>query len=80
MKAFFEGLGSLFTDFLFIPLDFFRNLELQSWWTANIITWMFIIICCGAFVYWMKQLKIYKENNTDNQDTTAHSFLGKPRA
>lgn len=80
MKAFFEGLGSLFTDFLFIPLDFFRRLELKNWWTANIITWMFIIICISAFFYWMKQLKIYKDNHTDDQDTTAHSFLGKPKA
>ncbi|MFP9115046.1 DUF6341 family protein [Flavobacterium sp. RHBU_3] len=75
MKAFFEGLGSLFTDFLFIPLDFFRKLELKSWWAANTITFIFIIICCVAFVYWLKQLTIFKANNDDDQDTTAHSFL-----
>lgn len=75
MKGFFEALGSLFTDFLFLPLDFLRKLELESWWAANTITWIFIIICCAAFAYWMKQLRIFKENNEDNQDTTAHSFL-----
>ncbi|TRW22142.1 uracil phosphoribosyltransferase [Flavobacterium zepuense] len=75
MKAFFEAIGSLFTDFLFIPLDFFRKLELENWWTANILTWIFIIICCVAFVYWMKQLQIFKANHEDDQDTTAHSFL-----
>jgi Family of unknown function (DUF6341) len=75
MTGFFEALGSLFTNFLFIPLDFLRKLELENWWLANTLTWIFILICCGAFVYWMKQLQIFKENNDDNQDTTAHSFL-----
>ncbi len=75
MTGFFKALGSLFTDFLFIPLDFFRKLELENWWLANTLTWIFILICCGAFAYWMKQLQIFKENNDDNQDTTAHSFL-----
>ncbi len=75
MTGFFEALGSLFTNFLFIPLDFLRKLELENWWLANTLTWIFILICCGAFVYWMKQLQIFKENNDDDQDTTAHSFL-----
>lgn len=75
MKAFFEAIGYLFTDILFIPLNFFRSLELENWWLANIITWVFILICIGANMYWLKQLKIFKQNNEDNQDTTAHSFL-----
>ena len=75
MKAFFEAIGYLFTDILFIPLDFLRKLELANWWTANTITWVFILICCAAFVYWMKQLQIFKESGEDTQDTTAHSFL-----
>jgi hypothetical protein len=75
MTGFFEALGSLFTDFLFIPLDFFRSLELDNWWLANILTWIFILIACAAFVYWMKQLAIFKQNHEDDQDTTAHSFL-----
>lgn len=75
MKTFFEAIGYLFTDILFIPLTFLRNLELQNWWLANLITWVFILICCGATVYWLKQLTIFKNNNEDDQDTTAHSFL-----
>jgi hypothetical protein len=75
MKTFFEGLGYLFTDILFLPMDFIRALELENWWVANIITWIFILICCAATWYWLKQLKIFKQNNDDNQDTTAHSFL-----
>jgi hypothetical protein len=27
-------------------------------------------------VYWIKQLKLHKENGEEYQDTTAHSFLG----
>ncbi len=75
MKSFFEGIASLFVDFLLVPMDMLRKLELSSWWSANIINWMFIIICFGAFVYWIKQLRLFKSNNEDIQDTTAHSFL-----
>ena len=75
MKAFFEAIGYLFTDILFLPLNFFRSLELENWWLANTVTWIFIIICCVATSYWLKQLTIFKQNKEDEQDTTAHSFL-----
>ena len=75
MGSFFEGLGYLFTDILFAPLDMFRAVELTNWWIGNLITWIFIIICCLAVGYWIKQLQIFKDNNDDVQDTTAHSFL-----
>ena len=75
MKSLFEGIGSLFTDILLAPYDWLRALELSNWWLANILNWVFIIICIGAMAYWLKQLKIFKDNNDDTQDTTAHSFL-----
>lgn len=75
MKAFFEGIQYLFVDILFAPLDAIRTLELTSWWGANAINGIFIIICAAAIVYWIKQLKLHKSNNEDYQDTTAHSFL-----
>ena len=75
MKAFFEGIQSLFVDFLFIPMDFLRNLELSTWFGANIINWIFMIIAASAMVYWIKQLQLHKANNDVYQDTTAHSFL-----
>ncbi len=53
MKAFFEAIQSLFVDFLFIPWDFFRELELSSWFGANIINWIFMIIATIASVYWI---------------------------
>ena len=75
MKAFFEAIQSLFVDFLFKPYDWFRELELTNWGLANIVNWLFIIICMGAMVYWVKQLNIFKSNGEDNDNTTAHSFL-----
>lgn len=75
MRAFFEAIQSLFVDFLFIPYDFFREMELSSWWGANILNWIFMIICAVATVYWIKQLRLHEESGEDNQDTTAHSFL-----
>jgi len=75
MRAFFEGIQWLFEEILFIPQDFFRELELSSWFGANIINWIFMIICTVAMVYWIKQLRIFDEKGEENQDTTAHSFL-----
>ena len=75
MKSFFEGIQYLFVDILFAPLDFLRSLELSSWFVANTINWIFMIICAAAMVYWIMQLKLHEDNNEENQDTTAHSFL-----
>ncbi|MFV7236231.1 MULTISPECIES: DUF6341 family protein [Flavobacterium] len=75
MKSFFEGIEYLFVNILFAPLDFLRSLELKSWFVANTINWIFMIICAAAMVYWIKQLKIFEDNKEENQDTTAHSFL-----
>ncbi len=75
MKSFFEAIQSLFVDFLFLPFDALRELELTNWWAANTINWILIIICCVAMMYWLKQLNIFKKNNEDDDNTTAHSFL-----
>ena len=75
MTAFFEGIQYLFVNIFFIPLDFLRRLELITWFGANTINWIFMIICASAMVYWIKQLRIFDAQGTENQDTTAHSFL-----
>ena len=75
MKAFFEGIQYLFVNILFAPLDFLRSLELSSWFAANTINWIFMIICASAMVYWIRQLKIFEDAGTEKQDTTAHSFF-----
>ncbi|PWA06864.1 DUF6341 family protein [Flavobacterium psychrotolerans] len=77
MKAFFEGIQWLFENIFFIPQDYLRKLELENWFAANTINWIFMIICTVAMVYWIKQLKLHKDNNEEYQDTTAHSFLTK---
>ena len=76
MTSFFEGIQYLFVNILFAPLDFLRSLELKTWFGANTINWIFMIISAAAIVYWTKQLKLHKESGEDFQDTTAHSFLG----
>ena len=75
MKAFFEGIQWLFENIFFIPQNFLRKLELQHWFAANTVNWIFMIICASAMVYWIKQLKIFEDAGTEKQDTTAHSFL-----
>ena len=75
MRAFFEGIETLFVDFLFLPWDFFRELELSTWAGANIINWILMAICVVATAYWIKQLKLHEQSGEEDQDTTAHSFL-----
>ncbi|RAV29400.1 DUF6341 family protein [Sinomicrobium soli] len=75
MKDFFEGIQYLFEHILFIPLHALRDLELQSWWAANTLNWIFIIICMCAVVYWILQLKKFNEEGTENKSISAHSFL-----
>lgn len=74
MRAFFEGIQWLFVDFLYLPLDWLRALELQTWFGANLLNWIFMAICAYYTWYWIKQIGLTKE--ADVQDTTAHSFLG----
>ena len=75
MRAFFEAIQTLFVDFLFLPHDALRRLELNSWFGANVVNWILMIIGTIAMVYWIKQLKLHEERGEENHDTTAHSFL-----
>ncbi len=77
MKAIFEAIQWLFENIFFALHNFLRHLELSSWFGANIFNWCFMGICVYYMVYWIKQLKLHKENGEENQDTTAHSFLTK---
>ncbi len=76
MKDLFEGIAWLFEEILFLPFNMLRELELDSWFIANILNWLFVIIAFAAFIFWMKQLKRFNDNNEENRDTSAHSFLG----
>lgn len=76
MKDFFEGIAWLFEEILFLPFNLLRELELSSWFLANILNWVFVIIAFAAFIFWMLQLKKFSDNDDENRDPTAHSFLG----
>jgi len=75
MKDLFYAIQDLFVDTLFIPLDFLKTLELENWWAANFVSWIFAIITLVAFGYWMKQLKSYNDNNEEDKSVSAHSYL-----
>ncbi len=75
MKDFFYGIQDLFVDGLFAPFDALRALELESWFSANIMSWIFMAIGSVAFTYWMLQLKKYNDNNEEDKSVSAHSYL-----
>lgn len=73
MKSFFEGIEDLFVNVLFAPYDLLRFLD--SWWTANIMSWIFILIGGTAMVYWMLQLNKHNKSGEEENDLSAHSYL-----
>ena len=75
MKDFFYAIQDLFVNVLFAPYDALAKLELDNWFAANIVSWLFVIIGFVAFLYWMKQLKGYNDNNEEDKSITSHSYL-----
>jgi hypothetical protein len=69
MKDFFEGIASLFQDFLFIPFNILRrDLQPESWLAANGLNFVFLLIGFVFFAYWMMQLKSFNEDTSDSED------------
>lgn len=66
MTDFWRGIQSFFEDFLFVPLNYLRDLELDSWWLANGFNIIFILIGMAAFTYWMLQLKDFQDEEREN--------------
>lgn len=75
MKDFFYAIEDLFVNVLFLPFDALRAMQLDNWWAANIMSWLFIIIGLVAFVYWMLQLKGYNDRNEEDKSISSHSYL-----
>jgi hypothetical protein len=75
MKEFFTAIQELFETVLFVPFNLLREIELDNWWIANIITWFFLAILVVSFTYWMFQLKAFSDNNEENKTISSHSFL-----
>ncbi len=76
MKEFFYGIETLFVDYVFWPFDVLRAAELDSWWIANVASWIFMAIGFVAFVYWMRKLSEFNTNGEEDKTSTSHSFLG----
>lgn len=75
MKDFFYGIQDFFVNVAFAPYDMFRALELENWFAANAVNWLFAIIGMAAFVFWMLQLKSFSSNNEEDKSITSHSYL-----
>ncbi|GAA4802554.1 DUF6341 family protein [Litoribaculum gwangyangense] len=75
MKDFFYGIEDLFVNVLFAPYDALRALELENWFAANTVSWLFLIVGFVAMVYWMGQLRIFDNNNEEDKSISAHSYL-----
>lgn len=74
-KDFFEGIQSFFEAIMFNHLDWVRQLEIENWWAANTINWIFLIIGFAASVYWIKQLQLFNERGEEDKSITSHSYL-----
>lgn len=75
MNDFFNGIADLFVNVLFAPFDALKALELENWFAANTMSWLFILIGVVAFVYWMIQLKKYDDNGEEDKSISSHSYL-----
>ncbi len=64
-KDFFYGIQDFFVDFAFGPLDWLRSLQEDSWFFANSINWIFILIMAIAFSFWIFKLNIFEEEERD---------------
>jgi hypothetical protein len=76
LRDIFYGIQEFSEGVLFAPFNALRALELESWTAANIMNWIFMFIGAVAFVYWMFQLKKFKDNNEEDTSSTSHSFIG----
>ena len=57
------------------PIADLAELELTDWWSANAINGLFILVGFVAMLYWLKQLKIFNDNDTEKRDVVSHSFF-----
>lgn len=77
MKGLFEGIQSFMEGVALAPMNILRALELENWFAANILNWLFMLVGIVAFVYWMKQLKGFNDNNEEKRSVVSHSFLAE---
>ena len=62
----FRWIGTLFTDFLFIPFNWFRKGDF-NWWSANTVNWIFMVVLLVLFAYWMKESSRFLKDGTEDR-------------
>lgn len=77
LEGFFTGIQEFAEGVLFAPFNALAETELSNWWLANGMNWFFMLICAVAIVYWMRELKKYDNEGTEDYEAKAHGFLGK---
>ncbi|NND62121.1 MAG: uracil phosphoribosyltransferase [Flavobacteriaceae bacterium] len=75
-KGFFEGIQEFSEDILFAPFEALRFMELDNWWAANVMSWLFLAIGFVAFMYWMRELARINARGEEDRSQTSHSYLG----
>ncbi|EGV42993.1 uracil phosphoribosyltransferase [Bizionia argentinensis JUB59] len=75
MTDFFYAIADFFVNVLLVPFDALAALELESWFAANAINGLLMLVGIVAFVYWMLQLKKFNDNNEEDKSVTSHSYL-----
>jgi|AntDeeMinimDraft_4_1070355.scaffolds.fasta_scaffold04918_2 hypothetical protein len=66
MTEFWYFIASIFEDLLFLPFDWLREWQDSTWWGANLLNFGFVLIAAMAFLYWLKQLDSFE--NEDHHD------------
>lgn len=65
----FRWIGSLFTDFLFLPFNSLRTSVANAdfgWWISNAVNWIFLVVLLFLFRYWMNESRRFvKEGRED---------------
>ncbi|MCZ6595188.1 MAG: uracil phosphoribosyltransferase [Bacteroidetes bacterium] len=76
-KGFFEGIQEFAEEVAFAPYNALRSVELESWWGANVVSWLFLISGVVAFFYWMWQLAKINASGSEDRSQISHSYLGE---
>lgn len=63
VKEFFQFIADIFVNGLFLPLDWLRYWQDQTWYGANLINWGFLLIFFVLFGYWLYKLKIFHDHD-----------------
>ena len=62
-----RAIGDFFTNVLFAPYDFFREINnSENWWAANSFNILLFLIGVVLFAYWFTQLAKFKRTNTED--------------